>query len=84
METVTGTNIRHILTDAGQDDVFKMKKSDMRNKVNFPIEHQNEWKVAFVREITDVQKNVLNIEADENGQFTDDELREILNFVTTV
>ena len=84
LETVTGANIRHILTDAGQDDVFKMKKSDMRNKVNFPIEHQNEWKVQFVREITDVQKNVRNIESDENGHFTDDELRDILNFVTTV
>ena len=84
LETVTGANIRHILTDAGQDDVFKMKISDMRNKVNFPIEHQNEWKVQFVREITDVQKNVRNIESDENGHFTDDELRDILNFVTTV
>ena len=56
----------------------------MRNKVNFPIEHQNEWKVAFVREITNVQNFFLNIEANENGHFTDDELRDILNFVTTV
>ena len=39
---------------------------------------------SVVKELTDVKQNVLSIPDDQNGQFTTEELDEILNYVTTV
>ena len=84
MQTVTGRNIRHILTEAERDDMLNVKKSDVLKKVNFPINPEDEWKLNIVREITNVRKNVLALDDDENGQFTDDEFINILDYVTSV
>ena len=84
MQTVTGRNVRHILTGAEVDDILNVKKRDVLKKVNFPINPEDEWKLNIVREITNVRKNVLALDDDENGQFTDDELCNILDYVTSV
>ena len=85
VETVTGKNIRYILTELDQSDIFKVKKNYIKKKFKFaPIQPADEWKVQLVKEITDVKQNVLCIRDDQNGQFTPDELDEILNYVTTV
>ena len=84
MQTVTGRNIRHILTGAEVDDILNVKKRDVLKKVNFPINPEDEWKLNIVREITNVRKNVLALDDDENGQFTDDDFCNILDYVTSV
>ena len=85
LETVTGRNIHHILTDIDQGDIFKVKKSDMKKKVKFAqMQPEDQWKIQLVKEITNVKQNVLYLEENENGQFTIEELSEIMNYVTTV
>ena len=44
----------------------------------------DEWKVQFVKELADVNQNVLFIPDDNNGQFSSDKLGEILDYITTV
>ena len=62
-----------------------MKKSDIKKKVKFaPMQPEDKWKVQLVKEITNVKQNVLHLEENENGQFSNDELSEIVNYVTTV
>ena len=83
--TVTGRNIRHILTDLGKDDIFKVSKSFIKKKLKFsPIHPDDQWKLQFVREITNVKQNVLTIEENENGHFSNEELGDILDYITTV
>ena len=85
LQTVTGKNIRHILADVEQEDIFKLKKEDIKKKVKFaPIQPDDKWKVQLVKEITNVKQNVLNLEGNENGQFSNDELSDIVNYVTTI
>ena len=85
VETVTGKNIRYILTELDQSDIFKVNKISIKKKFKFaPIQPADEWKVKFVKELTDVKQNVLSIPDDPNGQFTPDELDDILNYITTV
>ena len=85
VKTITGKNIRFILTELNQADIFKVKKDFIKKKYKFaqtmPVD---EWKVNFVKELTDVKQNVLFIPDDNNGQFSSDELCEILNYITTV
>ena len=85
VKTVTGKNIRYILTELNQSDIFKVKKRYIKKNFKFaPIQLADEWKVQFVKELTNVKQNVLSIPDDQNGQFTPDELDKILNYVTTV
>ena len=85
LQTVTGRNIHHILTDIDQGDIFKVNKSDMKKKVKFAqMQPEDQWKIQLVKEITNVKQNVLYLEENENGQFTIEELSEIMNYVTTV
>ena len=83
MQTVTGRNIRHILTDVELDDMLNVKKSDVLKKVHCHIKPADEWKLNLVKEITNVRKNVLKLEEDENGQFTNDKLCNILDYITS-
>lgn len=83
--TVTGKNIRHILTDLGKDDIFMVSKSFVKKHLKFsPIQPDDQWKLQFVREITNVKQNMFKIEENEHGQFSTEELGEILDYITTV
>ena len=80
MDTITGKNIRYKLTELDQSDIFKVKKHDIKKKNKFaqtmPVD---EWKVQFVKEMADVNQNVLVIPDDNNGEFSSDELCDSLN-----
>ena len=74
-----------ILTDLGKDDIFKVSKSFVKKNLKFsPIQPDDQWKLQFVREITNVKQNVLTIEENENGQFSTEELGKILDYIMTV
>ena len=76
-ETVTGKNIRYILTELDQ-----WRKNYIKKNFKFaPFQPADEWKVQFIKELTDVKQTVLSILDDQKGQFTPDEL---LNYVTAV
>ena len=85
LRTVTGRNIHHILSEIDQADIFKVNKRDMKKKVKFASpQPEDGWKIALVKEITNIKQNALHLEENENGQFSIEELSEIVNYVTTV
>ena len=85
LETVTGRNIRYILTELNQEDIFKIKKSYIKKNLKFaPAAEEDDWKIEFVKEITNVKQNVLHVEGNDHGQFTTEELDELVNYLTTV
>ena len=85
LRTVTGRNIHHILSEIDQADIFKGNKRDMKKKVKFASpQPEDEWKIALVKEITNIKQNTLHLEENENGRFSIEELSEIVNYVTTV
>ena len=85
MQTVTGKNIRLISDELETDDIFNVKKNFVKQKLKFaPAHPDDEWKIQFSREITNLKQNVLLLDDNENGQFTSEELSEILNYLSTV
>ena len=40
--------------------------------------------MEFVKEITNVKQNVLHVEGNDRGQFTTEELDELVSYLTTV
>ena len=85
LETVTGRNIRYILTELNQEDIFKIKKSYIKKNLKFaPAAEDDEWKIEFVKEITNVKQNVLHVEGNDHGQFTTEELDELVSYLSTV
>jgi hypothetical protein len=85
MQTVTGKNIRLISDELETDDIFNVKKNFVKQKLKFaPARPEDEWKIEFAREITNLKQNVLLLDDNENGQFTSEELCDILNYLTTV
>ena len=45
-----------------------------------PVEPENKWKIDFVKELTNIKQNLLNI---NQNQMTDEEIKEILEYLTT-
>ena len=85
VETITGKNIRYILTELDQQDIFLVKKGTVKNEYKFAkTQPEDEWKIPLVKELTDINQGVLFIPGDENGQFSAEELTEILEHVTTI
>ena len=84
--TMTGQNVRHILTQIEENDIFKVKPKQLKKSFKFkelPVD--DEWKVNVIKEVVDIKHNVLFL-SDENEaleHFSEEELNEILDYVAT-
>ena len=83
-QTITGENIRNILDELGQEDIFNVKKSCINELVFVPIDENDRWKIRFVEEMTNLKQNVLFLEENDHGDFSLDEISEIINHISTV
>ena len=87
MNTMTGQNVRHIVDQAKEVDIFKIKKTEF--KKNFRLQEMPEdgaWKVNIIKEITDINYSVLALSGDEPEdvpQFSQDQLNDIMDYVAT-
>ena len=81
VNTVTGRNVNYILKQAGAEDIFKINIGQFKKKYNF-VENidDNQWKIDFVKEITNIKQNVLEV---DQSQMTFKELDEIIEYLTT-
>ena len=62
---------------------MKIKPSEIKRKYKFcEIEMEDKWKVDFVKEITNIKQNVLELENDDN-RLTTKELDDIINHLVT-
>ena len=84
-ESVTGKNIRYILTELNQSDIFNISKDFIKKNLRFQeVAVNNEWKIGFVRELTDVKQNVLFVQENDNGKFSHEEISEIIDYISTI
>ena len=83
VNTVTGRNIEVVLNATAYDNIEEIDVNAMKKKVRFcQILDENRWRVDFVKEIVNLQYNVLVLNEDEQALDTD-ELNEILDFICT-
>ena len=83
--TITGKNIRQILIETDHDNIVdvnknKMKKMKMKMK---KIPEKEEWRIGLIKELTDVKRNLLGIDFDNEQHLTTDEINDIIFFVST-
>ena len=84
-ESVTGRNIRYILNELDQSDIFNIKKDFVKKNLHFQeVAVDDKWKIGYVRELTDVKQNVLFVQENENGNFSHEEISEIIDYISTI
>ena len=87
LNTMTGQNVRHILDESQERNIFSINKAEFKKKHKFHEAPTNDaWKVNLIKEITDINHSVLVLSGDkpeEVENFTEDELTEILDYIAT-
>ena len=83
--TVTGQNIRHILTETGSEDILKLKASDIKRKFKIcEFENEDKWKVDVINEWTNVKQGFAFIEDNDDENFLSrTEIEEFIDYVST-
>ena len=74
----TGSNLRNILLLTDKSNIDDLRKDHIREIKYQDVDPTNEWKIGFIKEITDVKFNQLEVE-----NFSKEELEEILDFLCT-
>ena len=87
---MTGQNIRQVLDQTENSDIFKINLNCLKKEFKFKeLPAEDIWKVKMMKEITDLKQNVLVLDnSDENDdtevdKFTTDELNEIMEYLAT-
>ena len=81
--TVTGRNVNFIENELETEDILQLKPKEIKKKYKFcEINDEEKWKVEFMKEITNVKKNILKIAPGEE-KFSDEELDAIVDFLVT-
>ena len=85
VQTVTGRNVRHIQNKVGQScDLLKASDGWIKSKVRFcEISSSEMWRVNMIREITNINQNVLMFNCDEENFLSRDQLQDIVDFIST-
>ena len=78
VRSTTGANLRNILHLTNQTDIEEIKRHDVKLLKYKEIDPEDNWKLAMIKEITDVKFNQLDVE-----NFEMKELEEILEFICT-
>ena len=74
-----------ILEHTGQEDILKVKKSDLKKDLKFcAIEDENKWKVEVIKELVNVRQGSAKLEGEDGGNMlTSTEIDEIITYVST-
>ena len=92
MNTMTGQNIRHILEQSGESNIFRINHKEFKHKFKFAnLPAEETWKVNIIKELTDLKHSVyvLTNDGEEASdeppiEFNQEELDEILDYVCTM
>ena len=67
--SITGKNIRQILAETGQSDIFKININEMKKTFKFnPISDEEQWRVNLIKELTDVRQGALHVVGEDDNQ----------------
>ena len=87
VETVTGRNVRYIEDKLGPScSLLNADTAWVRKKVHFcEFRKEDTWRVNLIREITNINQNTLELsnDEDENSFLSNDQLQEIIDYVST-
>ena len=90
-QTNTGRNIRYILNKTGESDIFAVNAQKLKRDYKFaPIQPEDQWKVGFIKELTNlkagtVELNHETLEDDDNDEaFTSDDIEAILCYLCSI
>ena len=78
VRSITGSNIRNVLLLTDKDTFADISKQDIRKLIYHKIASEDQWKIGFIREITEVKNNQLGL-----TEFTKEELNDILEYLCT-
>ena len=78
VRSTTGSNLRNILLLTDKSNIDDLRKDHIKEIKYQDVDPSNEWKIGFIKEITDVKFNQLEVE-----NFSKEELEEILDFLCT-
>ena len=78
VRSTTGSNLRNIMLLTDKNNIDDIGRDDIRKIRYNKIDPNENWKVDFIREITDVKFDQLEVE-----NFAKEELEEILEFLCT-
>ena len=78
VRSITGSHIRNILLLTEKDTFADISKHDIRKLINHKIASEDQWKIGFIREITEVKNDQLGL-----NEFTKEELNDILAYLCT-
>ena len=81
--SVTGRNIRRILDETGQEDIVKIKVTELKKSFQFcRMEDANKWKVEMIKELVNVKQGTMFVEDEDHEEFlTRKEIDDIINYV---
>ena len=78
VRSTTGSNLRNILLLTNKNTIEEITLEDIKTIKYNQIEKEDEWKVGFIREVTDIKFNQLEVE-----NFSKEELDDILSYLCT-
>ena len=79
VRSTTGSNLRNILLLTNKNTIEEITLEDIKTIKYNQIEKEDEWKVGFIREVTDIKFNQLEVE-----NFSKEELDDILSYLCTI
>ena len=84
VNTVTGSNFRFIHDRIGHDcDIFDLKPSFLKKNIRFSeIREDDRWRVQIIKEIVNINQNVLDLKNGDDAFLTSEQLNEILEYVS--
>ena len=79
VRTVTGSNLRNILLLTNETQVDRLRPN-MVNDISYnQIEESQKWRISLVLELLDIQHGVKDLA----GEWSEEEMKQILNLVCT-
>ena len=86
VSTVTGKNVRYIQDQIGsQCDLLNTSSGWLKKRLSFcPMNHDEQWRIGLIREVTDVIQDVLSLESNNHEKFlSTDELMVIVHHASS-
>ena len=78
VRSTTGANLRNILLLTDKNYIDELRKEHLQDIKYQDVDPTNKWKIGFIKEITNVKFNQLEVE-----NFSKEELEDILEFLCT-
>ena len=82
--TITGKNIRQILIETDHENILDVNINKLKRNMKFrKIPKEELWRINLIKELTDVKRNSLCVDFDDEQCLTTDDINDLVYFVST-